>query len=134
GAGDLLARDGTHYTPEGYARLADAVVDVVRRQLTVRAYRPLREPASGPAAAHEYWARAAERDSLVPARYKAQPYGELALPKDLTAWEVARPAVYEAVARSLGDLPPRPAPPQARCIAREIRTSYTLESLALDNG
>src|SRR4029453_10481509 len=40
----------------------------------------------------------------------------------------------EAVVRSLGELPPRPAPPRVRRVTRELRPGYTLEKVALDNG
>ena len=44
----MLGPDGTHYTAAGSDRLAEAVADCVLRQLTVRRYRPLPRPASGP--------------------------------------------------------------------------------------
>ena len=44
----MLGPDGTHYTAAGSNRLAEAVADCVLRQLTVRRYRPLARPASGP--------------------------------------------------------------------------------------
>ena len=56
------------------------------------------------------------------------------LEPDLAAWKEARPAVFRAVIDSLGDLPPRPSPPQARVITRELRPGYTLEKVSLANG
>jgi dienelactone hydrolase len=38
------------------------------------------------------------------------------------------------VVNSLGDLPPRPSPPRARIISRELRAGYTLENVSIDNG
>src|SRR5439155_15183954 len=61
-------------------------------------------------------------------------FGEFHVPEDAAAWAAQRPRVYETVVRSLGDLPPRPAPPSARLVTREVRRGYTLEKVALDNG
>ena len=44
-ADKLLGKDGTHYTPEGYERLAEAVADCILRQLTIARYKPLPVPA-----------------------------------------------------------------------------------------
>ena len=38
------------------------------------------------------------------------------------------------VVDSLGDLPPRPSPPRARIISRELHPGYTLEKVSLANG
>ena len=62
----MLGPDGTHYTAAGSDRLAEAVADCVLRQLTVRRYRPLPRPASGPEAAAEYRKAAARRDRAGP--------------------------------------------------------------------
>ena len=35
---------------------------------------------------------------------------------------------------SLGDLPPRPSPPRARIISRELRPGYALEKVSISNG
>jgi len=134
GAGLLLGPDGTHYTPEGYERLADAVVDCILRELTIRAYRPLPTPASGPAAAAEYRKNEAERDAAVPARYREIRIPEFPLPRDAAEWKKARPDVRRVVVESLGALPPRPSPPRVRVVARELRGGYTVEKVALDNG
>jgi dienelactone hydrolase len=50
------------------------------------------------------------------------------------AWKEQRPAVLRAVVESLGDLPPRPAPPRARIISRELRPGYALEKVSISNG
>jgi lysophospholipase L1-like esterase/dienelactone hydrolase len=134
GAGRLLGPDGTHYTPEGYERLAEAVADCVLRELTIRRYRPLPEPASGPEAAAEYRRREAERDAGVPGSFRSIEAPEFPLPPDAASWQKARPAVRRIVVDSLGELPPRPSPPRARIVARERRRGYTLEKVALRNG
>ena len=104
------------------------------RQLTVRRYRPLPRPASGPEAAAAYRKAAARRDALVPEAYRQLKVGEFRVPADASAWKEQRPAVLAAVVESLGDLPPRPSPPRARVISRELRPGYTLEKVAIDNG
>ena len=134
GAETLLEADGTHYTPAGSERLAEAVADCVLRQLTIRYYRPLIRPASGPQAAEEYRKAAANRDARVPETYRGLKFGEFRVPGDAEAWKKERPSVSRTVVESLGDLPPRPSPPKARLIARELRSGYTLEKVALSNG
>jgi dienelactone hydrolase/lysophospholipase L1-like esterase len=135
GPATLLASDGVHFAPGGYERLAAAVADCVRRQLIVRHYRPLPDPASGPEAGAAYRAREAERDALVPAAYAAAAaVGTFRVPEDAGAWAARRPEVYATVVRALGDLPPRPAPPRVRRTTREVRPGYTLEKVALENG
>ena len=106
----MLGPDGTHYTVAGSDRLAEAVADCVLRQVTVRRYRPLPRPASGPEAAAEYRKAAARRDGLVPEAYRRLKVGEFPMPADAAAWKERRPPVLRAVVGSLGDLPPRPWP------------------------
>jgi dienelactone hydrolase/lysophospholipase L1-like esterase len=134
GSDTMLGPDGTHYTDVGSARLAEAVADCVLRQLTVRRYRPLPRPASGPEAAAEYAKAVAKRDALVPEAYRRLRVGEFRIPADTSAWKEQRPAVRQVVVDSLGDLPPRPSPPRARVVSRELRSGYTLEKVSLDNG
>ncbi|MDQ3701568.1 MAG: dienelactone hydrolase family protein [Chloroflexota bacterium] len=134
GAAAVLAPDGTHYTPEGFARLAAAVADCVRRQLIVRAYRPLPTPATGPEADDAYRKDEAERDALVPVAYRRPTMGVFRPPENAGAWQRQRPDVREKVILSLGDLPPRPAPPRVRRISLEHRRGYDLERVAIDNG
>jgi lysophospholipase L1-like esterase len=82
----LLAPDGVHFTAGGYERLAAAVADCVRRQLIVRHYRPLPDPASGAEAGAAYRAREAQRDALVPAAYAdASAVGTFRIPEDAGA-------------------------------------------------
>jgi dienelactone hydrolase len=130
----MLGRDGTHYTPGGNARLADAVADCVRRALTLRRYRPLPAAPAGPAAATAYKEDEARRDAAVPAVYRDAPFGIFRPPTDGGAWRRRRPGVLDRVLQSLGDLPPRPAPPRGRQVSFERRPGYTLERVALDNG
>ena len=134
GAGRLLGPDGTHYTPEGYERLAEAVADCVLRELTIRRYRYGPAPASGPEAAAAYRRREAERDAGVPGSFRSIKVPEFPLPPDAASWQKARPAVRRVVVDSLGELPPRPSPPRARIVARERRRGYTLEKVAIGNG
>ncbi len=130
----MLGPDGTHYTAAGSDRLAEAVADCVLRQVTVRRYRPLVPPAAGPEAAAEYRRAAGRRDALVPDAYRRLKVGEFRIPADAAAWKTQRPTVLRTVVESLGDLPPRPAPPRARIISRELRRGYTLEKVSIANG
>ncbi|CAA9257847.1 MAG: hypothetical protein AVDCRST_MAG77-2428 [uncultured Chloroflexi bacterium] len=134
GSAGLLAADGTHYTPEGNERLAEAVADCVLRQLIIRRYRPLAVPAAGPEAAAAYQSDEARRDAVVPAAYRDVSVPAFPVPEGSAAWERQRPGVLQTVVRSLGDLPARPAPPRTRLVSRELRPGYTLERVALDNG
>jgi len=130
----MLLPDGTHYTPAGYQRLADAVADCILRELTIRRYRPLAQPASGPDASAAYDKDEAARDAKVPAAYRNLSIGQLPIPQDEKGWKDQRPSVRKIVIESLGDLPRRPAPPRARIVARECRRGYVLERISLDNG
>jgi lysophospholipase L1-like esterase len=130
----MLGLDGTHATAAGSDRLAEAVADCVLRQVTVRRYRPLPRPASGSEAAAAYQRARRERNARVPEAYRRLKTGEFRVPEDLVAWKQRRPAVLRAVLESLGDLPPRLAPPRARVISRELRRGYTLEWVAIENG
>jgi dienelactone hydrolase/lysophospholipase L1-like esterase len=134
GAATMLGPDGTHDTPAGSDRLAEAVADCVLRHLTVRRYRPLPSPASGPEAAAEYRKAAAQRDRAVPEAYRRIEVGKFHIPADAAAWKVERPGVLRTVRESLGELPPRPTPPRARIISRELRPGYTLEKVSITNG
>src|SRR5262245_10052871 len=124
GPEQVLAKDGTHYAAAGNERLADAVADCVRRQLTVRRAKPGKAPPSGEEAAAAYRKDEAARDALVPAAFKQLKFGEFRVPADAAAWKAQRPAVLRAVEQSLGDLPPRPSPARARLITRELRPGY----------
>jgi dienelactone hydrolase len=130
----MLGPDGTHYTAAGSDRLAEAVADCVLRQVTIHCYRPLPRPAAGPAAAAAYRSAAARRDAMVPEAYRRVPVGQFRVPADAESWKAQRPTVLRTVIDSLGDLPPRPSPPRARIISREIRPGYALEKVAIDNG
>ena len=134
GAETLLGHDGTHYTDDGYERLAEAVADCVRRHLTIVRYQPLRAPAAGPEAAAKYREDEATRDAAVPAAYARIKVPDFPLPRDATAWHTQRPQALDTVRGTLGDLPPRPAPPRSRVVSREERGGYTLERVAIDNG
>ena len=130
----MLGPDGTHYTPAGSDRLAEAVADCVLRQITVHRYQPLTPPPSGPQAALEYRKATNRRDAVVPEVYRRLKVAEFPTPANADAWKERRPAVLRTVVDSLGDLPPRPSPPRVRTISRELRPGYTLEKVALDNG
>ena len=134
GAAAVVAADGTHYTPEGYARLAEAVADCVLRHLMVlRGQAPAR-PAAGPEAAAAYRAHETAGAAAVPPVYARAAAPEFPLPRDAPGWRAQRPGVLRRVAETLGDLPPRPAPPRSRVVSREVRPGYALERVALDNG
>ncbi|MCI0460927.1 MAG: dienelactone hydrolase family protein [Gemmataceae bacterium] len=134
GPEQMLAKDGTHYTPAANERLAAAVTDCVLRHLTIARYRPLKAPKGGPQAEAEYKKNEAERDALVPPVYKSFRSPAFAVPKSAAEWKTRRPEVQRKVIESLGDLPPRPTPVKARVVSRELRRDYTLERVAIDNG
>ena len=73
-------------------------------------------------------------DALVPEAYRRLKVGEFRIPANASVWKEQRPTVLRAVLDSLGDLPPRPSPPRARIISRELRPGYTLEKVSLGNG
>lgn len=130
----LLGKDGTHYTPAGYERLAEAVADCLKRQLTMVQYQPLKPAASGNQAAVSYQKDEAQRDALVPERYRSIKAPEFAIPESKEAWQKRRREVLRTVQRTLGDLPARPSPVRARIVSREIHSEFTLERVAIDNG
>jgi lysophospholipase L1-like esterase/dienelactone hydrolase len=134
GAATLLDKDGTHYTDAGKERLADAVVDCVKRQMRLLNPTVLKSPAAGPEAVKAYQEAEAAGDKLVPDAFKSMKVPEFALPLSARAWEQARPDVKAKVLASLGDLPPRPAKPKAHLVSAEIRNGFKLERLRIDNG
>jgi lysophospholipase L1-like esterase/dienelactone hydrolase len=133
GTEKLLGPDGTHYTPAGYERLADAVADCLLRQLTIVQDKPLPRPAAAEKA-EAYHKAEAQRDALVPPAYRKASVGEFHVPESAAAWKQQRADVLHNVVQSLGDLPPRPSPPRVRRVTRELRPGYVLEKVALDNG
>ena len=134
GAENWIGPDGTHYVPEGYQRLGEAVADAVLRQLVVRRYKPLPAAPSGPEAAAAYRTAETEGDALVPAAYRNMKFGELRIPESAEAWKQQRSDVRRIVLESLGELPPRPSPARARLVSRELHQDFALERVAIDNG
>ncbi|MBI3882341.1 MAG: dienelactone hydrolase family protein [Verrucomicrobia bacterium] len=136
GAGKILGADGTHYTAAGKERLAEAVADCVMRHWLVKKYTSPTAPKAEPSAeaAAKYRKAEVERDALVPPAYRDFKAGSWAMPASADAWRQQRPTVHKVVVDSLGDLPPRPSPPRARVVSRELRRAYTLERVAIDNG
>ena len=130
----MLLADGTHYTPEANAVLADAVADCITRQIAVLRPRSPSSPTGGLDAAAAYRKAEIERDAQVPARYRDAKIGEFRPPATSGDWKKQRPEVRRKVVESLGDLPRRPSPPKVRVVSRELRSGYTLERVALDNG
>ncbi len=133
GAEKLLAGDGTHYTPQGRQRQAEAVADCLLRHLAVRKARPGRKFVPDPEATKRYRQEEARRDALVPEVFKKLPVGNFQVPKSAQEWKKRRPALLGVVEQSLGKLPPRPRP-SARLIAREVHPHLVLESLTIPNG
>ncbi|VTT97088.1 dienelactone hydrolase : YtaP OS=Pedosphaera parvula (strain Ellin514) GN=Cflav_PD0665 PE=4 SV=1: Lipase_GDSL_2: Abhydrolase_7 [Gemmataceae bacterium] len=134
GAGELIGKDGTHYTPAGSERLADAVADCMRRQLRAKNPTVLKAPASGPDAVKAYQDAEAVADKLVPEAFKKMRVPEFVVPVSKEEWEKRRPDVRAKVVASLGDLPPRPEKPRAHLVSAEIRPGFRLERLRIDNG
>jgi dienelactone hydrolase len=130
----MLGRDGTHFTPAGSERLADAVADCVRRQLAVAQPRRLTPPASGPAAVAAYKKAEAELDALVPEPYRSFRSPIFVVPADAAAWAARRAGVREKVIATLGEFPPRAAKPKAHIVSIEHRPGFRLERLRLETG
>src|SRR5262249_47844018 len=129
-----LGNDGTHYTPAANEVLADAVADVLLRQLIVAKANPAAKVEPDPKAGEAYRKAEAERDAQVPEAFKNMTFGTLQLPQSAAAWKEKRPEVLKTAVRSLGDLPPRPSPLKVRLVSRELRGGYTLERVGIDNG
>jgi dienelactone hydrolase len=110
----------------------ESVVDCLRRRLKVVVRKP--RTSTPPESAEAYRKREAERDALVPERYKALPFGEFKVPESAEEWTSRRPATLKAVVDSLGDLPRRPSPLSARLVCRELHPGFSLEKIAIDNG
>jgi lysophospholipase L1-like esterase len=130
----MLGKDGTHYTPAGYERLADAVTDCVKRKLKLLNPTVLKAPASGSEAVKAYQEAEAANDKLVPEAFKNMKVPEFPLPTDKADWEKRRADVKAKVIASLGDLPARLAKPKAHLVSAEIHKGFRLERLRIDNG
>jgi lysophospholipase L1-like esterase/dienelactone hydrolase len=130
----MLGADGTHYTAAGYEKLAEAVTDCVRRQLLIRRGKPSLAPKPDTEAGARYRKAEAQRDALVPRAYKNLKVPEFQVPGNAAAWRERRPTVRKTVVNSLGDLPARPSPQRVHLVSRELRTGYTVERVAIDNG
>lgn len=133
-ADNLLGKDGTHYTSEGYERLAEAVVDCIKRQLAVM-NPPKLPPASvrvgGGGRVPEGGGRAGRGGA---GRVPQITVPEFPVPKTADEWAKRRDDVKAKVVASLGDLPERPKPPKVRLVSAEFRRGFRLEKLRLDNG
>jgi lysophospholipase L1-like esterase/dienelactone hydrolase len=134
GAETMLGTDGTHYTPAGYEKLADAVADVLERQLIVRKAKPAAKVEPDPKAGEAYRKAEAERDAQVPPAFKKMQAGILPLASSADEWKAKRPEILKTAVQTLGDFPPRPSPQKVRLVARELHNNYTLERVAIDNG
>lgn len=132
--GALLGKDGTHYTPEGYELLGQAVADCASRHLTIHRYRPLPTIPAGPEAAEVYRRDENEAGRLVPAAFLKTGAGGFFVPKDPATWQKERPSIRHRVIESLGDLPPRPAVSGARVISREAWRNFSVEKVSIPNG
>jgi lysophospholipase L1-like esterase/dienelactone hydrolase len=130
----MLGNDGTHYTPAANEVLADAVVDVLLRQLIVAKAKPAAKVEPDPKAGEAYRKAEAERDAQVPPAFKKMAFGTLQLPDSAAAWKEKRPEILKTAVQSLGELPPRPSPLKVRLVSRELRGGYTLERVGIDNG
>ncbi len=130
----MLGKDGTHYTREGYERLADAVADCVKRQIYAVTMPKLKTPASGPEAVKAYKQAEASYDAQVPEAFRKMTVPAFPVPSSREEWEKRRPDVKAKVVASLGDLPPRPAKPKARLVSAELRPGFRIEDFRIDNG
>jgi hypothetical protein len=123
----ITAGEAWYYCPQSHKTEhfnRDKVIVAVHR------YRPLPRPAFGAEAAAGYQRAQRERDALVPEAYRRLKIGEFRVPEDSASWKERQPAILRAVLESLGDLPPRPAPPRARVISRELRRSGNMSDRA----
>jgi lysophospholipase L1-like esterase/dienelactone hydrolase len=134
GPAKLLGKDGTHFTPAGSERLADAVADSIRRQLYALNPPRLRPPASGPDAVAAYRKAEAAQDALVPEAYRKVTVPEFPVPPSKDEWARRRADVKAKVVASLGDLPPRPVKPLVHLVSVEHRPGFHIERIRLDNG
>lgn len=135
GAAKLLGADGTHYTPAGNERLADAVADSVKRQLLqLTAPKAVTAKGGGADAIAAYRKAEAELDAAVPEPFKTLKAPEFAVPKDAAEWAKRRADVTAKVVATLGDLPDRPKKPLAKLVSAEKRKGFTLERLRIGNG
>ena len=134
GADTLLAKDGTHYTPAGSERLADAVNDSIRRQLYAMNPPKLTPPASGPEAVTAYQKAEAAADAVVPEYFRNITVPTMPLPKTAADWAKLRPEIQAKVVASLGDMPPRPKTPKVHLVSVEHRPGFRIERIRLHNG
>ncbi len=133
GADELLGGDGTHYTPTGNERLADAVADSLRRHLFLAQNMPKEFVPAPKASADAYRKAEEERDAQVPSFFKSIKAPEFPVPKDAEAWTKQRAEVKQKVLASFGDLPPRPVKQKVRVISFEKWPGLRLEKVAIDN-
>lgn len=134
GPSKLLGRDGTHYTPAGSDRLADAVADAISRQLKLMSPPKRTPPASGPEAVEAYRKSEAANDARVPEFFRKMTVPPFPVPASKEEWDKRRADVKAKVVASLGDLPPRPEKPQAHLVSVEHRPGFELRRLRIDNG
>jgi lysophospholipase L1-like esterase/dienelactone hydrolase len=128
----LLGGDGVHFTGEGYDRLAEAVADCVLRQATIVRFSGALHATAEDAQA--YRQKQLARDAQVPAAFRNMKVPPFKVPADKEEWNTRRGNILQTVRATLGDLPARPAPPQARLVSRELRPGYVLERVTLDNA
>lgn len=134
GPDKLLGKDGTHYTPAGYERLADAVADTIKRHLYAQNSPKLKPPAGGRDAVTAYRKAEAELDATVPEPFRSVTVPAFPVPASKAEWATRRPDVRAKVVASLGDLPPRPAKPIVHLVSVEHRPGFRIERIRLDNG
>lgn len=129
----LLGKDGTHYTPAGYDRLANAVADCIKRQLYAMNPPRLKPPAAGPEAITAYQKAETEGDAAVPEVFRKIAVPEFPVPASKDEWVKRRPDVKAKVVASLGDMPPRPKP-SAKLVSIEHRPGFRVERFLIPNG
>ncbi len=112
----------------------ESVVDCLRRRLKRIVRKPRPADPTAPQTAEEYRKREAERDALVPARFRNLPFGEFKVPESAEAWRTRRPQVLKTAVDALGELPPRPSPLKSKLVCREHHAGFTLEKIEMDNG
>ena len=113
---------------------ADAVADGISRQVYAQFPPNLAPVAGGSEAAAKFRQAETAADADVPAGFRNAKVPEFPVPADAADWARRRPDVKAKVVASLGDLPPRPAPPRVELVSVEHRPGYRIERIRLDNG
>ena len=132
-AGKMLGKDGTHYTPEGNQKLAQAVTDTVKRHLVLMEAKPWSPPKADPEKTKTYQKEEKSRDEQVPQSFRNLKVPAFQQPVSANAWDKERKAIHQKVVDTLGYLPERAKTPHSEVLSIELNPNYRLESIRIDN-